>query len=216
MAYHTIGQMLAEKGREDWLIEDFERLIEPARFEVDPGQAWRRIKSWHKLDPGQQRALAALTDWREREAMGADRPRRWILGDDAVVALARRRPRDAEALTAIRALPGKTASRYGDALLEALRVAGEQAPAALAPQPEPPSNAEKRRIKAGMDTLGQCAEDNGIAASALASRKEIAAMVDGTRDVRLLSGWRAEVAGEQVLAAIKNAEAADGSSVSDQ
>ncbi|MES1928339.1 ribonuclease D [Salinisphaera dokdonensis CL-ES53] len=216
VAYHAIGQMLAERSREDWLVEDFERLVEPRRFDVDPGQAWRRIKSWHKLDVGQQQALAALTDWREREAMGADRPRRWILGDDAVVELARRRPRDADGLAAIRALPGKTASRHGDALLEALRVAGEREPAALAPQPEPPTNAEKRRIKAGMDTLGQRAEDYGIAASALASRKEIAAMVDGARDVRLLSGWRAGVAGEPVLAAIKNAEAADGSGVPDQ
>lgn len=216
LAYQKIGQQLLDRSREQWLAEDFERMVEPTRFDVDTAQAWRRIKSWHKLDAGQQQALAALTGWREREAMATDRPRRWILGDDAVVEIARRRPRDAEALAAIRALPAKTASRHGEALLACLREAEQREAIPLAPQPLPPTNAEKRRIKAGMDTLGRCAEQAGVAASALASRKEIAAMVDGARDLRLLSGWRYEVAGEPVLAAIKNAEAADGSGVADQ
>lgn len=215
LAYHMIGEKLVEQAREDWLAADFERMVEPARFEVDTAQAWRRIKSWHKLGAAQQQALGAITDWREREAMAADRPRRWILPDDAVMEIARRRPQDVDGLTAIRALPGKTASRHGDALLACVQAAAAHTPTPLAPQPEPPSNAEKRRIKAGMDTLNRCAEDTGIAASALASRKEIAAMVDGERDVRLLSGWRAEVAGTAVLEAIKNAEAADGFGVSD-
>lgn len=214
LAYHTIGQMLDERGRGDWLTEDFEHLVEPARFEVDPDQAWRRIKSWHKLDPAQQQALAEITAWREREAMAADRPRRWILGDDAVVELARRRPRDDEGLAAVRALPAKTANRHGSALLECLQRAGKREAVALAAQPEPPSKAEKSRIKAGMDTLTRRAEAAGIAASAIASRKEIAAMVDGERDVRLLSGWRALVAGDSVLTAIENAGAAGGSGAS--
>lgn len=202
LAYHVIGTELVERSRADWLAEDFERVAATQRFEVDPAQAWRRIKQWHKLDGAQQQALAEIAAWREREAMSADRPRRWIISDDAALELARRRPRDAQSLAAIKALPDKTARRHHDALLECLRTAEQHEPVALAPTPEPPNSEQKRRIKAGMDTLGQCAEQAGIAQSALASRKEIAAMVDGERDVPLLEGWRAEVAGNQVLAAI--------------
>jgi len=212
LAYHVISTRLAEQSRADWLIEDFERLAVTRRFEVDPEQAWRRIKQWHKLDGVQQQALAALAAWREREAMASDRPRRWILADDAMLELARRRPRDAQALGAIRALPGKTAQRHQNALLECLREAEQREPLALAVSPEPPSSAEKRRIKAGMDTLARCAETAGIAPTALASRKEIAAMVEGKRDVRVLTGWRAQVAGNQVLAALTEAEHAGGES----
>ncbi|WP_348766696.1 ribonuclease D [uncultured Salinisphaera sp.] len=214
VAYHVIGQQLVEREREAWLAEDFDRMIDTQRFDVDTTQAWRRIKSWHRLKPAQQQALAVIADWREREAMASDRPRRWILADDAVIELAKRQPRDAEAMGAIRALPAKTRARHGEALLACLEDAAERPAEPIAPLPTAPSDEEKRLVKIGMDTLAERAESHDIAASALASRKEIAALVAGERDLRVLSGWRAGVAGEAVLAAIKNAEAATGSGVS--
>ncbi|MES1949491.1 ribonuclease D [Salinisphaera sp. S4-8] len=211
VAYHVIGNRLLEQEREAWLAEDFERMVDARRFDVDTAAAWRRIKSWHRLKPAQQQALGAIADWREREAMACDRPRRWILADDAVIELAKRRPPDRDAMKQIRALPAKTVDRHGTALLDCLQRAAERPAEPLAAPPTPPSDEEKRRIKIGMDVLAQRAQSHAIAASALASRKEIAAMVAGARDLRLLSGWRAGVAGEAVLAAIKNAEAAAGS-----
>ncbi|MES1931960.1 ribonuclease D [Salinisphaera shabanensis T35B1] len=214
LAYHVIGNTLVEHEREAWLVDDFEQMVQPERFDVDTSAAWRRIKSWHRLNPAQQQALAEIADWREREAMASDRPRRWILADDIVIELAKRRPQNADALDEVRALPAKTLNRHGEALLACLHAAAQRPAEPLAAPPAPPTDEEKRLIKIGMDTLSERADAHGIAASTLASRKEIAAMVAGTRALRVLSGWRASVAGEAALAAIKNAEAASGSGVS--
>lgn len=206
-AYPVIVARLAERSRAHWLDDDFAALSRPERYTVDTGQAWRRIKSWHRLTHAQQQALGALADWREREAMAANRPRRWILSDDALITLARNQPGNEAALQDVRALPAKTAERHGQALLAALEAAREREARPLAEPPQAPDDAEKRRIGVGMRTLTERAQTLGIAAGAIASRKDVAALVKGERDSRLLRGWRAAAAGDAVLAAIENAEA---------
>ena len=63
LAYHVIGTTLVEHEREAWLVDDFEQMVQPERFDVDTTAAWRRIKSWHRLNPAQQQALAEIADW---------------------------------------------------------------------------------------------------------------------------------------------------------
>ncbi|GAB3679848.1 ribonuclease D [Salinisphaera aquimarina] len=206
VAYEVICTQLNELGRAAWLTDDFQQLADPARFNIDTTRAWRRLKHWHRMPAAQQQVLAELADWREREAMRANRPRKWVLADDALSDIARVRPTDMQALEAIATLPGKTAARHGSDLIACVERAGQRKAEPLAAVPEPPSGQEKARIRAGMDRLGECAEAIGVAANVLASRKEVAAIVAGERDTRLLRGWRARAAGDDVLATIKNAE----------
>ena len=73
----------------------------------------------------------------------------------------------------------------------------------LDPDAGPPDNATKRLIKHGMQALEQAAQAAELPAATLGSRAEIARLVAGRRDTRLLTGWRAEIAGRDVLAAIE-------------
>ncbi|WP_353249802.1 ribonuclease D [Salinisphaera sp. T31B1] len=214
VAYTVIRQRLDELDRGDWLDDDLAALADPARFEVDTRSVWRRLKQWHRLPPAGQQVLAELADWRERQAMASDRPRKWVLPDDAVYAIARACPADRAALETIDALPAKTAARHGDDLLVRVQAGLARGTTPLAATPQPPTASQKKRIRAGMDRLTERAETLNIPAAAIASRKEVAAMVDGERDLRLLTGWRRQAAGEAVLDAIKNAEAASCSDVS--
>lgn len=207
LAYTVLTERLEAAGRRDWLTEDFAAMTAPGRFDVDTRAAWRRLKAWHRLEPAQQQVMAALADWREREAIAADRPRRWILSDDVLMTLARRQPTDRAVLDDIRELPNKTGARHADALLASIAEGRAQAEQPLAAHGGPPDNVTKRVIKAGMDALSDRAEAAGIAASAIASRHEIAALVQGERDVRMLRGWRREIAGNAVLAAIEERQA---------
>lgn len=207
VAYPVLSERLETAGRTDWLDADFAAMTMAGRFEVDPRNAWRRLKAWHRLEPTQQQVMAALADWREREAMAADRPRRWILADDVLMTLAREQPADRAALDAIRELPSKTRTRHAEALLASIAEGRAQPAQPLAANGGPPDNATKRIIKAGMAQLTKQAEAAGIAASAIASRQDIAALVHGERDGRLLSGWRGEVAGNAVLASIEAQQA---------
>jgi len=205
VAYEVLRAKLTELGRENWLEDDMIVLATPERFTVDTTRAWRRLKQWHRLDGAGQQVLAQLADWREREAMASDRPRKWILADDAVYDIARRRPRTRADLEAIHSIAPKTAARHGQALLDCVVAADVSGNEPLAPTPQPPTAAEKSLIKTGMDILAERAGTLDIAAASIASRKEIAAIVAGDRDTRLLTGWRAQAAGNDVLAAIKNA-----------
>jgi len=207
VAFEAIRGELAELSRADWLDDDMIALADPSRFQVDTDRAWRRLKQWHRLDAPAQQTLAQLAAWREREAMASDRPRKWILADDALYDIARRRPRAVAELEAIRSIAAKTVARHGAALIDCVIAADAHGNAPLAPTPQPPTAAEKTLIKAGMDCLAERAAALNIAASAIGSRKEIAAIVDGHTDTRLLSGWRGQAAGDYVLATIENARA---------
>jgi len=207
VAYIALRDELVARERLDWLTPDFEHLADATRFDIDPWQAWRRLRHWHRLKPTQQQILAELAAWREREAMTADRPRKWILSDDAIMDIARGAPADSQALAAIDTVAPKTAGRHGQALLDAAARGLEKPATPLAAPPTRPDGREKRLVKAGMARLEECAATTGIAASAIASRKAIAALVAGERDTRLLTGWRHHAAGGEVLAAIEQAAA---------
>jgi ribonuclease D len=46
----------------------------------------------------------------------------------------------------------------------------------------------------------RCAEDLGIAAETVASKRELSAvLIDGVEDSRVFSGWRHDVIGEELL-----------------
>ncbi|MDA3919194.1 MAG: ribonuclease D [Salinisphaera sp.] len=203
VAYTSLRQRLTDSGRLDWLTEDFARMTTPGRFDIDTQAAWRRLKAWHRMAPAEQQVLAELAAWREQQAIADDRPRRWILADDAVMTLARLQPVDRAALDQIHDLPSKTVARYADVLLERISAGQARAPEALADHGGPPDGPAKRQIKAGVHRLNACADALGVEPSAIASRQEVAALVRGERNGRLLHGWRAEIAGLAILAEIE-------------
>lgn len=197
--YEALVDELARRNRSDWLDADFQSLTDPQRYSVEPEQAFRRVRGWSRLRPSQQQVLARLAAWRENEAMTRDRPRRWVMKDDVLQDVARRRPTNAQALEQIRGITDKTVQRHGEALLEAVR-AGRAAPAEplaqaqrrLAPEQEP-------LVDILMAALRQCAAEADLAPAALANRKDLERLVAGERDLALLAGWRRRAAGECLL-----------------
>lgn len=119
--------MLTERGWPEALAENFAALADPARYQPQPQEIWRRIRDHRRLRGPQQAVLQALAAWREEQAMHHDRPRRWILHDGLLLDMARRMPGDLDSLAQIRGLPPATLRRHGDtllALIAAARAAG--------------------------------------------------------------------------------------------
>lgn len=203
VAYPIIRARLVDCGRESWAAEDATRLADPARFVVDADSAWRRVKGWFHLPAEAQPVLAKLAAWRETVAVASDRPRRWILSDATLLALAEQAPTDDMALADATELSDKMLARHTEALLDAIARGRAAGPALLDPDAGPPDGPTRRAIKHGMKTLAAAAEEAELSPSVLASRAEVARLVAGHRDVRLLTGWRGELAGQRVLAAIE-------------
>ena len=194
-----LRQELETRGRLAWLEEDCARLGDPARYRNPPEAAWRRLKGLARLAPPAQRAAAALAAWREEVAQERNRPRKWIIDDDAVYRLAERRPLDLAELEGLRVLPPKTLERHGEALLEVLAQAGDGAPLAL--EDAPLDDAQKARLKKLLDRLRALGESLGVPPTLLAPRSDVEAVLRlGTAaEVPLLRGWRRAAAGEEIL-----------------
>lgn len=200
---------LARRGRSDWLTEDCAALVDPARYTEEPEQAWHRVKGHQNLRGVQLAVLRALAAWREQRANTANRPRRWIVADDTLLELARRSPADLDALARIGGVEAGLLQRHGEHLLDLIATARAE-PRALWPsvtQRLPPGGAQAAQLDALQHVVQTQADELGIAPSLLASRRDLERLVDGARDVPLLRGWRARVAGQAALALLSAADA---------
>ena len=204
--YEELSSRLAEKNRLHWLEADFRELVEPRTYEIDARSAWARVKGNQYLKGVELAILQEIAEWRELEAMKSDRPKRWILKDEVMIDLARRRPKDLEALARIRGLEPGVVKRRGERLLELVQ-RGLQRPEASWPESRGAAPRLSPRQEAMTDLL-MCAlrligEQNEITASALGTRKDLERLVSGDDGVPLLHGWRGEIAGETLVAVLE-------------
>lgn len=93
-AWRRVREELAAQGRLG-RAEEQSRALEMREFRVDP-QPWLRLRGARSLPEGPQQALAALHAARERIAQALDLPPYRVIGNDALVAAARRPPRSRE------------------------------------------------------------------------------------------------------------------------
>jgi ribonuclease D len=99
----------------------------------DPNGFWGMANA-RKLEPRQAAALRELYAWRDQTARQLDRPPFKVIGDEALLSLARELPQDADDLGPVPGLPPRLAARHGDAILAALERARSAEP------PRPPSS----------------------------------------------------------------------------
>jgi ribonuclease D len=191
---------LAAAGRRAWFDEESASLRDIALYRVEPAEAWRRLKGLERLDDAAFSAARALAAWRERRAMARNLPRGWVLPDAAIHQLAQSRPRTREQLSRADAVPPGTAARAADELLAAIATAPDDVPPRDAVEAGRPGAEELRLEKALQKELAAIAAELAIQPEILATRRELAALSRGARELPVLAGWRRDVVGERLLA----------------
>lgn len=203
--YPLMLEHLARENRLAWLEGELAALVDPAAYDLEPENAWRRLKV-RKTQPEYLAVLAAAAAWRERTAQARDVPRARVLKDDALYELAEQRPRKAEAFERLRAVPrGFGNSRAGQELAQAIDKALED-PIANAPEIERPApNTGGGPIIELLKVLLRLeSERHGVAPRLLANGTDLEAIAaSDDADTPALQGWRREVFGERALA-LKN------------
>ncbi len=198
----ALEERLEAAGRRAWMDEESGQLRDIALYRVEPAEAWRRLKGLERLDPEAFAAARALARWREQRAMDRDLPRGWVLPDAAIQELAETRPKTREALTSVATVPRGSAARAGDEILAAIHESRNAEPVEALAELSRPGPAQVRQMKALQQRLLTTASELGIQPEVLATRRELAALVRGVRDLPVLSGWRREVIGEPLLASL--------------
>ena len=169
---------------------------------VAPEEAWKKVKGLPALDPARQQLAQALAAWRERRAVERNRPRGWILDDVCLREIVLRLPRSPEALRALPEMQESVVRKCGEELLALVRDAGIADPPPPLPRRERPDPAQLALVKRLADIASDVAKELEISAEVLATRRELEKLAAGKRDVSLLRGWRTDVVGEKLLAAL--------------
>lgn len=199
--YPIIRDKLITQHRLDWLVDDFSVLSNIDTYVNPPELAWCKVAGRKRLKGQQLATLQHLTAWRERQAQKADKPRKWIINDNTLIRLAQQMPEDIEQLAKIQGIQPKAQERIGQKLL-ALIVEAKQFPKSHWPEPPQriqPMPEQKAQICALMSALQLCAQQHNIRPTVLASHKDIEKLVMGKRDLPILKGWRARIAGQVLL-----------------
>lgn len=203
--YLQLTEGLHEAGRSDWLSEDFKALENPASYVTEPDHAWKKVKGQQLLHGVQYAVLQSLAAWRETQAMAKDRPRRQILADEILLDLAKRMPGSGTKLSRIRGLSEKQLEHWQQDWLALITEAKAQ-PAASWPNPKPPPRLnleDEARLDLLSAALRLLAADQGMSLAAIASRKDLEALLRGYTDCTLLQGWREKLFGEPLLALLE-------------
>ncbi len=110
-------------GRQAWLEEEEAHVRRARERDKQPELAYLKVKDRLRLSSENHALLRALAEWREREAMTRDRPRRHLVADSVLIEIAQSRPDSVEALRAIEGISDRAASRFAEAVLSRVAAA---------------------------------------------------------------------------------------------
>ena len=198
--YESLSKRIDKAGRTAWVEEEIRSLADPAIYQPDVGEAWRRLKP-RSRDRRFLGIVKALATWREREAQRRDLPRNRVLRDDLVMEIAATRPTSVEALRELERVSLDRESAKGV-------VAEIQAAMAL-PDAELPEAEVPVRLPRGIGPIVDMlrvllklrSEESEVAQRLIANGSDLEAIaLDDDADVPALKGWRRDIFGEEALA----------------
>jgi len=210
--YQHLTEQLQATKRAEWLDEEQAVLCNPDTYANHPEQIFWRVKGSNRLKPRQLAVLRELAAWRETEAQRRDIPRRRMLQDEPMLALARKSELKEEQLMHIRGLNGGIVKRFGADILAAWQRGHDCDKESWPRTPPPPNHSEgtEMRMELLMSLVRLRAEEVNIASNILASRSDVAALASwanhGKRpdwsslpDNPCLHGWRRKLVGDDLL-----------------
>lgn len=197
--YEYLSEQLKKTGREAWVAEEAAALVDPETYITRPDEAWARVRT----RSGSPRFLAVVRElarFRENYAQTRDVPRSRVFKDDALIELASAKPLTDEDLGKSRLLLRE--ARRGEiaqGILDAIK-AGLETPDLPKPAPEQPGLPGNAALSQLLRVLLHAKADAaGVAPKLIASSADLDAIAAGVREVPALSGWRAEVFGNEAL-----------------
>nr|MBS0019063.1 ribonuclease D [Gammaproteobacteria bacterium] len=214
--YQMLQQRLAENGRECWVYQEVEKLLDARRFHRTGHSSYRRMPQAWQLDPRGLEVLRRLCVWRDEQARTRDLPRGFILQDAVLLEIARKRPITSLALKSIHGVPVAAVSRLGDTLVSliqgALSVSENELPV---PLPNPTAARAHAALMSKLKLIvSKKAAELDMPPQVLAHSRLIESLVrhaktEGSDELpREFQGWRKDVVGDALLATLRHSSEA--------
>lgn len=199
--YVYLAQRLSETGRGPWVEEELAVLTDPATYDIQPPEAWRRIRT-RTSSTKFLAAMIELADFRETYAQERNVPRNRVYKDDALLELASTRPTSLADLSKARLLLRE--ARKGpiaEGIISAMSKAAARDRDTI---PKPDRSRDKLQVNPALADLLRVllkakADRANVAQKLIATTSELDELAAGQRDVASLSGWRGKVFGQDAL-----------------
>lgn len=198
LIYVEFTEKLKKLNRFSWLEKDFSALADPDRYQPDPEHVWKKIRESKKLKGEKLAVLQKLAAWREVTARQENRPRNWLVKDDAIVDMARLLPEDLNELARIKSLQDRFLKKYSEVLLAVIHKARNDTPEPLAEviRRDKLTGSQEAMVDALSIIVRLQAEIHELNPNTLASRKELQAFVQNQEESVLLNDWRKPLIGD--------------------
>ena len=210
VVYEKLSAEIDSAERGHWVAEEMAVLCDPATYDLQPANAWRRVKA-RAQSPKLLAIVRELAAWRERMAQDRNVPRGRVLKDDALMEIVSAQPKSAEELGRLRLVQREARKPEISEQIIAAVAAGLALPKEDRPQVDvPPRRREGSQAIADLLKvfLKARAEEIGVAPKLIAPAADLEALAgEDEPNVPALSGWRREVFGEEALR-IKSGELA--------
>ena len=204
LVMEQLGEKLEKLGRLPWLQEEVARTARKSIQEVDPQEAWQRVRGAGNLNDRERTVLSMLAAWREGTAKSKNIARGFVVSDAALLAMSRMNPSSPSDFGQIEHLHPRSIERHGKIWFEIIQHAQDEP---ITPPLFQLNNQQRTWLQAMKRLVAKAAAQLNVDAALLASRKQLESLICSfvTRDEvpgRFL-GWRSEVITEKLLAVMR-------------
>jgi len=195
--YPMMLEKLEAQNRLAWLDKDFAKACDPETYAINAEQRWKKIRGNQVLKRPQLAILRELATWRENLAEKKDLPRKWIIGDDILIDLARQNPKSSQEIGQIRGIDADRTKKYHQIWLDLLKKGAEtpESDWPELPRSKKPTPTQNGVIDLLMLVIQIEAKKQGITPAVIAGRKQVASMIQAG-ETKLSDDWRGEIVNE--------------------
>ena len=192
--YPMMLEKLNAQNRLEWLDKDFAKASDPETYAINAESRWKKIRGNQVLKRPQLAILRELAAWRENLAEQKDLPRKWIIGDDILIDLARQNPKSSQEIGQIRGINADRTKKYHQKWLELIKKGAETPESEWPelPRSKKPTPTQNGVIDLLMLVIQIEAKKQGITPAVIAGRKQVASMIQAGQ-TKLSDDWRGEI-----------------------
>ncbi len=196
--YQKMMDEICQANRLDWIQEEMQHLTRPDLYEPNITHIMGKMHVPFKKKENLH-LCARLCQWRENTAQEKDRPRKYILTDEAILEIAASTPKNAKELEDLRTIPnGFSKSDLGKSLLKTLSKTATETPQEWhLPEKINLSASQKSWMEALKLLLNVVCEQEQVAAYLLANGDDLARYAKG-QNAPFMTGWRYRLFGQKV------------------
>ena len=163
-------------------------------------ESWKKIHGSNRLSGKHHIAIKNLSLWRENKAKQLNLPRKWVLKNDLILAIAQQMPNNESQLKQINHFSENLVKKYGNEIIQIIDHVNklENSDDHSMTENFKLSESQSELLNEMAVKIQNISADQKIPSSLLATKKQLRKFISGEKNLNLLKGWRHELFGKEL------------------